>query len=66
MVASDMVSEIILLTGDVEALHLSDMLRVYNSAVNIVHVRTTDQLSRACSVELSDGKARRLILSQTD
>ena len=61
MVASDMLSEIILLTGEVEAPHLSGMLRANNSTVKIVPVHTTDQLSRACAIQLSTGEARRLI-----
>ena len=65
MVASDMLSEIILLTGEVEAPYLSDMLRSHNSTLNIVHVRTTDQLGRACTTKLLEGNTRRLIAFST-
>ena len=65
MVASVMLSEIILLTGEVEAPHLSNMLRTHNSTVNIVHVRTIDQLSTACTTKLLDGNTRRLIAFST-
>ena len=65
MVASVMLSEIILLTGEVEAPYLSDMLRTHNPTLNIVHVCTIDQLSTACTTTLSDGNTRRLIAFST-
>ncbi|MBM10444.1 MAG: methionyl-tRNA formyltransferase [Magnetovibrio sp.] len=61
MVASNMLAEIILLTGEVEAPHLSSMLHSHNSMINIVHVDTADQLSAACEIALPHGKNRRLI-----
>ena len=65
MVASDMLSEIILLTGDVEAPYLGNMLRTHNSTVNIVRVCTIDQLGTACTTKLSEGNTRRLIAFST-
>ncbi len=61
MVAFDMLSEIILLTGEVEAPHLRSMLRSQNSRINIIHVDTADQLSAACEISLPKGTKRRLI-----
>jgi methionyl-tRNA formyltransferase len=61
MVASRMLEEIVLLTGEVEAPFLGDMLCQFNPALNIIHAETKDQLRDICAISPSNGDARRLI-----
>ena len=56
-----MLGEIILLTGEVEAPHLGDLLLTFNPALRIVHALTAKQLAEACVHPLPDGQVRRLI-----
>ncbi len=61
MVASRMLEEVILLTSEVEAPFLGDMLRQFNPALITVHAETKDQLIDACAKPPPGGGARRLI-----
>ena len=54
-----MPSEIVLLTGDAEAFHLEKILRRHNQNLQLVHVKTTQELEDAC--QYKNNHSRRLI-----
>lgn len=60
MVASPMLAEIILLTGEVEGPHLGDMLKGANPSLRVTHVQNADQIAAACQAPPENGR-RRLI-----
>lgn len=56
-----MLEEIVLLTGEVEAPFLGDLLRRFNPGLHIRHAETAEQLTGICAEPTQHGGERRLI-----